>query len=368
MGKCVRCGRESALISDGLALCRDCILVDFSGCEARILEVHQASRESFQLPPSPPHQEEGLSCHYCFNQCRPGKDSAGFCGIRHNPQGKRLLPPPKQGYFSWYHDPLPTNCVADWVCPGGTGAGYPDYAYSQGPEYGFKNLAVFYYGCTFNCLFCQNWQHKRPMKGEKPRSSDELAQAVDEKTSCVCYFGGDPTPHLPHSVSTSRAALSQRRNKILRFCWETNGTMNRRFLEEILDIARESGGCVKFDLKAFHPELNTALCGRSNEQTKSNFELAAKRFLQRKEPPLVVASTLLVPGYVNREEVHKIASFIASLDRRIPYSLLGFHPHFYFEDLPRTSRGHAEECREAALEAGLERVKVGNIHLLGRDY
>lgn len=368
MGKCLRCGRENRLISEFLALCRNCILDDFAGVESRIHEVHRMSRESFHLPPAPPKEKEGLPCHFCFNQCRIGINSRGFCGVRKNQEGKRITPFPKKGYFSWYYDPLPTNCVADWVCPGGTGAGYPDYAYGKGPEYGFKNLAVFYYGCTFNCLFCQNWQHKQVIEEKKPQSSAELAQAVDKGTSCVCYFGGDPTPHLPHSIHTSRLALSQKQNKILRFCWETNGTMNSRFLEEILDIAAESGGCVKFDLKAFHSGLNVALCGRSNHRTKKNFELAAKWSKKRKEPPLVVASTLLVPGYVESEEVYQIAEFIALLNPEIPYSLLGFYPHFYLKDLPPSSRRHAEECRAAALEAGLKRVRIGNVHLLGKDY
>lgn len=368
MGKCIRCGSENRLISEWLALCRKCILDDFSGVESQVHKVHQMSRKSFNLPLAPPEEKEGLSCNYCFNQCRIGKGSKGFCGIRENREGKRISPSPKMGYFSWYYDPLPTNCVADWVCPGGTGAGYPDYAHRKGPEYGFQNLAVFYYGCPFNCLFCQNWQHKQDIKGKKPQSSDELAQAIDKKTSCVCYFGGDPTPHIPHSIHTSRLALSQKQRKILRFCWETNGTMNSRFMEEILDIAEESGGCVKFDLKAFHSGLNTALCGRSNSQTKKNFELAAKWSRRRREPPLVVASTLLVPGYVESEEVFQIAKFIASLNPEIPYSLLGFYPYFYFRDLPCTSRRHAEECRKAALEGGLKRVKTGNIHLLGKDY
>ena len=144
--------------------------------------------------------------------------------------------------------------------------------------------------------------------------------------------------------------------------------MNSRFLEEILDLALESGGCVKFDLKAYNSDLNRALCGRPNYQTKENFELAAGWFKRRREPPLVVASTPLVPGYVEREEISKIACFIATLNPEIPYALLGFYPHFYFHDLPRTSHRHAQECKEVALEAGLKRVRIGNIHLLGRDY
>ncbi|NIM89714.1 MAG: radical SAM protein [Candidatus Aminicenantes bacterium] len=367
MSKCKNCGKENRLIADFLCLCQDCILHDFKNCEPRIHQAHQMSREAFGLPPHPPRDEGGKLCRFCFNQCLLGPGSKGYCGIRENVEGK-IKPLPKEGFFSWYYDPLPTNCVADWVCAGGTGAGYPRFAYSEGAEYGHKNLAVFYYGCTFNCLFCQNSSHKERLQRGRPHPTSDLAQAVDDRTSCVCYFGGDPSPHLPHSIHSSRLALAQKEKEILRFCWETNGTMNSRFLEEILDIALESGGCVKFDLKTFHSSLNTALCGRSNEQTKANFELAATWTKKRKEPPLVVASTLLVPGYVDRQEVYQIAKFIASLDSNLPYALLGFHPHFYCRDLPVTSRRQAQECQEAALEAGLKRVRIGNLHLLGNDY
>lgn len=42
------------------------------------------------------------------------------------------------GYYSWYNDPLPTNCVVDWICPGGTGCGYPEFVHRPGTEYGKK--------------------------------------------------------------------------------------------------------------------------------------------------------------------------------------------------------------------------------------
>ncbi|UCC40059.1 MAG: radical SAM protein [Candidatus Aminicenantes bacterium] len=367
MGKCVSCGKEEKLISEFLELCRSCILRDFQSLESHIQKVHQTSRDVFALPPSPP-QEEGIPCNYCSNSCQMARGSKGFCGVRENREGRKISPAPNQGYFSWYYDPLPTNCVGDWVCSGGTGAGYPDYSYSRGSEYGYKNLAVFYLGCTFNCLFCQNWHYREALKTKKPRLSQELVEAIDRKTSCVCFFGGDPSSQILHSIHTAHLALARKDKKILRFCWETNGTMNSRFLEEILHIALETGGCVKFDLKAYNPALNIALCSRSNQQTLANFELAAKWIEKRRVPPLIVASTLLVPGYIEREEVYLIAKFIADHNEDIPYSLLGFYPHFYFKDLPLTSRRHAEECKEAALEAGLKRVKMGNIHLLGRDY
>ncbi|HOV86300.1 MAG TPA: radical SAM protein, partial [Syntrophobacteraceae bacterium] len=81
-------------------------------------------------------------------------------------------------------------------------------------------------------------------------------------------------------------------------------------------------------------------------------------------PPFLVASTLLVPGYVGEDEVRGIASFIAELDPDIPYTLLAFAPQFRMNDFPTTSRDHAESCLEAARSAGLRRIRIGNTHLL----
>lgn len=96
------------------------------------------------------------------------------------------------GNLSWYHDPLPSNCVADWVCPGGTGAGYPEFAHCRGPEVGFRNLAVFFHACSFDCLYCQNWQYRRATLQPAEIPAEALAAAADRRTSCICHFGGDP--------------------------------------------------------------------------------------------------------------------------------------------------------------------------------
>jgi pyruvate formate lyase activating enzyme len=146
--------------------------------------------------------------------------------------------------------------------------------------------------------------------------------------------------------------------------------MNPELLRSMAALSLESGGCVKFDLKAWHDEVHYALCGVSNRRTLSNFKLLAEYADkgQRAKPPLLVASTLLVPGYIDEEEVGNLARFIASLDRDIPYSLLGFQPNFHMDDIPRTSRKHAERCLKVARDAGLRRVQIGNTHLLSNAY
>jgi pyruvate formate lyase activating enzyme len=362
--KCRHCGRESLLISRSLGLCYDCIRRHFNEVLPIIQRAHREARKPFALLPNPPRAESGVNCRICINECSIPEGGLSYCGLRSNRGGRLRGATANLAKVSWYYDPLPTNCVADWVCPAGTGAGYPDYAYRQGVEYGYKNLAVFYHACTFDCLFCQNWHYRQLVGSKDWVAASKLAEAVDEHTACICYFGGDPTPQLPHAIYASRLALERNRGRILRICWETNGSMHRNALKQMLELSLSSGGCIKFDLKAWSEEIHIALCGASNKRTLDNFRFLAGHTKVRPSPPLVVASTLLVPGYVGKEEVAGIAAFIASLDPDIPYALLAFHPDFLMTDLPTTSRRQAMECLEAARAAGLTRVRLGNIHLL----
>jgi len=368
MAKCSNCGKESKLISKALQVCHSCIREDFGKVSRRIGKTHAKCRMEFDLPTKPPKDASGAKCNLCVNECVIPDGERGYCGLRKNTNGKLRGGGKDEGNLSWYYDHLPTNCVADWVCAGGSKAGYPKFSHSSGPEYGYKNLAVFYQACSFNCLFCQNWHFRKDVYSGRKTTAEQLADCADDKTSCICYFGGDPTPQIHHAIAASEAGLEKNKGRILRICWETNGAMNPSLLKKVADLSLKSGGCIKFDLKAFDENLSIALCGVTNRRTLENFEMLSEIAKSRPDPPLLIASTLLVPGYVDSEEVSKIAGFIASLDKDIPYALLGFHPQFYMSDLPVTSRRDAEECETAARKAGLNNVRIGNIHLLGNAY
>ncbi len=354
MTACRICRKTSATVSAALGICASCIKKEFPGIRSELASLHASTRSVFDLPPRPPDSPEGVMCNDCANQCRIGEGERGFCGLRTVRKGRivRLAGTSGKGLLKYYRDPLPTNCVADWVCEG-----------HRHP--GSHNLAVFYESCTLNCLFCQNWHFRRvDPDGHKGISAAALAEAADPSTFCVCFFGGDPSSQMLHALSASRRFAENG----IRICWETNGMMNPAYLERAIGYSARTGGCIKFDLKAWDEELYIALTGISNREVLKNFQRAAEHSRTRPESPLVLASTLLVPGYVDAEQVRKIAGFIASLNPEIPYSLLGFAPHFSMEDMPFTSARHAREAERAALEAGLVNVRIGNRHLLGADY
>ena len=351
---CKLCGTRSRLIAAHLGVCLDCIRNRPQEALEIAAAAHAAARRLFGLPERPPRTEGGRRCGLCVQDCVIGEGERGYCGLREVRDGKlrHLAGTPARGLLHWYRDPLPTNCVADWVCTGSR-------------QRGKHNLAVFYASCTVDCLFCQNWHFRETDPARSTcLTAAELAGAAKERTYCVCYFGGDPASQMPHALAASR--LLAERGVVV--CWETNGSAHPRLMDRALDLSLATGGCVKFDLKAHDDNLHRALTGASNRQTLENFTRAAARFGERPEPPPVVASTLLVPGYVDAEEVGRIARFIAALNPTIPYALLGFAPHFLFPDLPRTSVRHAEEAEAAARAAGLVNVRVGNRSLLSRDY
>jgi pyruvate formate lyase activating enzyme len=318
------------------------------------MERHEQLRMKQKLVPIIPASGKVI-CADCGNHCRLAEGELGFCNLRIAEQGKVLHRFPGKAVVSWYFDPLPTNCVADWVCP--VTKGDPTFTYARR----LNNLAVFYGSCNSDCLFCQNGSFREMMaKGEPLMTPKELASVANERTVCVCYFGGDPACNPIHSLETSKLLNEERQ---VRVCYETNGNISRKWLTQIADIVTKTEGTIKFDLKAVSPRLYTALTGMSNTAVLNNFRFLSEKGLKR-EGEFLVASILLVPGYVGISEVQKLCKFINECDPTIPTALLGFHPHHAMSDLPRTSRAHANAAKEAALDIGLTNVRIGNMGLL----
>ncbi len=376
MGKCKFCGKSNKLISKVLETCRECIVNgDWEQIKGHIMSVHAQVRASEGLPATPPKAEGSelkIKCNLCLNECSLSFNDMSYCGLRSvqkHESGELNYPSKSRGYIHGYIDANPTNCCNSWFCPAGTSAGYPQYSTHQGPELGTYSYAAFLYGCTFNCLFCQNSSPKKIVK-QYLFESEPLAEQIvrNKKITCLCYFGGTPEPQLPFSINLAEKILDKieksGEKRIMRFCWEWNGTGNKEGIEKCMKISIKTGGNIKFDLKSFNEKLNLALCGVSNERTLDNFEfLAEKYFGTREGLPEISACTLMVPGYVNHEEVELIAKFVSAINDEIPYSLLVFHGDYQMKDLPITPKKQVEKCLRVAKKY-LKNVNLGNSFLL----
>ena len=80
----------------------------------------------------------------------------------------------------------------------------------------------------------------------------------------------------------------------MRICWETNGAVREPFLSEMADLSIKSGGCIKFDLKAWNEGLHCALCGITNRKTVDNFKKLAERIEERPKNRIIYIEVLWV--------------------------------------------------------------------------
>ena len=366
MTSCQICGTTTHIISEQLQICPECAQTRLIESKKLSREIRRTTRAKWNLPLEIPRDEQGKQCNYCTNQCRIPDGSEGFCGVWTNENGRLMSRAGKnQAFLHTYYDALPTNCCNTWFCPAGTESGYPEFSYKKGPEYGYYNLASFLYGCNFDCLGCQNPSHKELDNTKKYTFDKFLSKARNPKTSCICWFGGSPEPQLAWAIRASRQAIEDRKEKkILRICWEWNGAGNPKLVSEAVKLSLMSGGNAKFDLKYITPSLGYLFSGVSIKQSFENFKRCYTRYYHQRAEPVLAATTLLIPGYVNSDEVKKIAEFIADLDTTIPYSLLVFFPALFLSDLPVTSKKQVEECYQVAKDAGLTRVHIGNKHLM----
>ncbi len=271
-----------------------------------------------------------------------------------------------------YEDLLPTNCCASWFCPGSLAL----------PGETKVNMAVFFYGCNFDCLFCQNESHRHLQLPPLVSLEDFVSRVKSNpKAECVCYFGGSPEPQLPFALRASKRLLEladggggSADDRFVdesggsckarpRICWEWNGCGNPDLVRRAAELSFQSGGVVKFDLKAFDETLSFALSGVSNKRAFENFTMIAKDLFEKRDAPVLTATTLHLPGYVDEVEVGRTAEFISGLSPEIPYSLLVFHPSFCMRDLTITPRSQAAKCLDAA-KKHLNRVYLGNKQML----
>ncbi|MEM1742097.1 MAG: radical SAM protein [Desulfurococcaceae archaeon] len=377
MGFCKICGRESSIISNTINVCVDCLRNKWILAREIVRETHINSRLSIGLTPETPRNSSGLKCSCCGRECLISKSETGYCSIRINYNDSINYTTFREdtGIGLYYYDPHPTNCVAFPVCPAITGRGYPKYALTPNGESGYYNIAVFMAGCNMNCLYCQNWEFREMSIRKKPLLTiSDLVRSVNYRTTCVCFFGGDPGPWSTFVLEASRKIMKRAEElklSVFRICWETNGLWNPYLFKKAVEYSLETGGIVKIDFKAWSPEVYYALTGIEPQHIdiiKKNIVYVAELFNERPEPPLLVISTLVVPHYIDEYEIDNMTKFIASINPEIPYVFLAFHPDYKLFDLPRTSYRHMNRVLEIARKNGLKNIYVGNKWLLGNYY
>ena len=181
-----------------------------------------------------------------------------------------------------------------------------------------KMVSLYFWGCNFSCRGCIRRKELQDVHLNyncyiptvRPRILDlrgvvDILRALEIEK--VVFMGGEPTidPMLPELAMMLHDELSAY-NILL-----TNG-----FLLPPLENVDE----ICLSIKAYTDALHKDFTGKSNKKVLENFvDLSQSGIKLRSE-------SILVPNYIDREDIEKIARFIASVDPSIPYRIDGYVP------------------------------------------
>jgi len=279
-------------------------------------------------------------------------------------------------------------------------------AHLSRPEHYFS---IYQSGCNFNCKKCHSWYFSQYAMGNwyspkdiavlakeyadrvtvmEPRNRATSFHAHDLCRSCGhCILTGERSPYCPgklepHQIISSPQGLGPARNimaftggdlacqpefyaeatreikalrKNLWILFETNGY---GLTPQVLDIFQEAGmDSFWLDIKAYHDEVHKRLTGCHND-----WILRLPEEIKRRDFVLEVLS-LFIPGWVEEDQIGDIARLIASVDPKIPFTVLAFFPEYQLRNVPSPTLNQMLSAYEACIKAGLKSVRLGNISI-----
>ncbi len=109
------------------------------------------------------------------------------------------------------------------------------------------------------------------------------------------------------------------------------------------------------DIKAYDDKVHKRLTGASNK-----WILRLPREMVDRDFVLEVLS-LYIPGWVETDQIDKVAELLTQVDSTIPFTILAFFPEHKLTNVPSPNFQQMIEAYHAARDAGLKNIKLGNI-------
>jgi pyruvate formate lyase activating enzyme len=292
-------------------------------------------------------KEGKIKCLACSHYCLLGNGKVGICGVRKNINGEL--------YLLVYGKPVSMN--VDPI------EKKPLFHFLPGS----KALSLGTFGCNFACDFCQNWDISQPpkeirFKEEHDRlfgnllenlryfSPEEIVDyAVNNEIEVIAYTYNEPAVFFEYAYDIAKLASK----KGIRNVFVSNGYSSK---EAISKIKRYLDG-INIDLKSFSEEFYNKLCKARLEPVLDSIKRIYKFGIW------LELTTLVIPERNDsEEELRKIAEFIASIDKDIPWHISAFYPAYKMLNINATPLDTLMRAYKIGKEAGLRYVYVGNIY------
>ena len=272
-----------------------------------------------------------VKCLACSHHCIILNNGKGLCSVRQNREGVLFL----DAY--------------------GCAASYGVDSVEKKPLYHFLPGSLTFsfgtLGCNFRCGFCQNHDISLPSSFSYKKNlspEDAVRLALEKGCDSISYTYTEPAVFSEYALDTARLAKKKGLKNVL----VSNGFFSLESLEAFCDVV----DAVNIDLKSFSDDFYKKNCGARLEPVLRSIKFFLDRGIW------VEVTTLVIPGFNDSEDnLRKIARFLVSLSKDIPWHVSRFFPSYKFKDVPPTSLSVLNKAASIGKEEGLSFVYVGNV-------
>ncbi|MFT4297855.1 MAG: AmmeMemoRadiSam system radical SAM enzyme [Candidatus Woesearchaeota archaeon] len=184
--------------------------------------------------------------------------------------------------------------------------------------------------------------------GEKLMPSEIIDICIRGGIPSIAYTYNEPAIFFEYAYDISKLAHF----KGIKNVYVTSGYETPEALEMISPYL----DAMNIDLKSFNEEFYKKLCNASLSPVLETIKKAYKLGIW------IEITTLIIPGENNSDaELEKIARFIASVDKSIPWHVSAFRPCYKLTEKSPTPHSDLIKAYNIGKKAGLNHVYVGNI-------
>jgi pyruvate formate lyase activating enzyme len=171
----------------------------------------------------------------------------------------------------------------------------------------YRRLNIHNYGCDMSCSWCFYKLNGR-REPNKYLSTEEIIKHMEiVDVDRVSFVGGEPTsnPQLEEVAEYASVQLG-----LITKLGHSNGAqVPPPFIDE-----------ANISIKTLRDDLSLDHCGRSGRLALENFRKAYDNGVK------LEASTVLIPGLIDRDQVLEVAEAVSKIDDRIPFHIIGYIP------------------------------------------
>jgi len=217
---------------------------------------------------------------------------------------------------------------------------------------GSSTFSIACVGCNLGCRYCQNWEISQASPEDVPPVQlppDEVVRAaLDAGCSSVSYTYSEPVVWYEYMLDTARAAREAGLSNIL----VTAGYINEGPLRELAPYI----DAANVDLKGSTDSFYRRMCFATIAPVLRCLQVLSETGVW------LEVTNLIVPGWNDSEDdISSLCStFTGLLGTSVPLHFSRFFPMYRLVDLAPTPVDTLVRARQAARDAGIDFVYVGN--------